>query len=43
MAPTLSTHLHEESFTLQIIQQAILNGKIFGYGRKPIYLSFIFK
>jgi hypothetical protein len=36
--PAPSTHLHEESFTLQIIQQAILNGGIFGYGRKAIYL-----
>jgi hypothetical protein len=43
MVPTLSTHLHEESFTLQIIQEAILNGKRFGYDRKAIYLRFTFK
>jgi hypothetical protein len=43
MVSALSTHLHEEGFTLQIIQQAILNGKKFAYGRKAIYLRFTFK
>jgi hypothetical protein len=43
LVPTLSTHLHEESFTLQMIQPAILKGKLFGYGRKAIPLRFTFK
>jgi hypothetical protein len=43
MVPALSTHLHEQSFKLQIIQQAILKGEIFGYGTKAIYLRFAFR
>jgi len=35
-------HLHEERFTLQITQVAILNGRTFGYIRKAVYLLFTF-
>jgi hypothetical protein len=35
-------HLHEERFTLQITQVAILNGRTFGYTRKAVYLPFTF-
>jgi len=38
MAFAPQTHLHEERFTLQITQVAILNGRTFGYIRKAVYL-----
>jgi hypothetical protein len=33
-------HLHEERSTLQITQEAILNGRTFEYIRKAVYLLF---